>query len=180
MSIKGLLYSNLNLEMLKCQSTTSALQSQSRVVEMAFKGLLYLNLELLKCRSKVFSTSIWSCWDVNQGLLYFDLEFVEMAIQGFSTSICSVACKKSKFGGRLLNYESFFIPLFFLDVWFSFVPSWFESLSRKVWLTKDSIFEKHLIFWNLEVLKLTFKILRLWNLEILTWNLELEIWNFKT
>ena len=113
MSIKGLLYSNLNLEMLKCQSTASALQSQSRVVEMAFKGLLYLNLELLKCRSKVFSTSIWSCWDVNQGLLYFDLEFVEMAIQGFSTSIWSVACKKSKFGGRLLNYESFLIPLFF-------------------------------------------------------------------
>ena len=143
---------------------------------MAFKGLLYLNLELLKCRSKVFSTSIWSCWDVNQGLLYFDLEFVEMAIQGFSTSIWSVACKKSKFGGRLLNYESFLIPLFFffLDMWFSSVPSWFESLSRKVWLAKDSIFEKHLIFetwrfWNWH--------LKFW--DFWTWRFWLEIRNFE-
>ena len=172
MSIKGLLYSNLNLEMLKCQSTASALQSQSRVVEMAFKGLLYLNLELLKCRSKVFSTSIWSCWDVNQGLLYFDLEFVEMAIQGFSTSICSVACKKSKFGGRLLNYESFLIPLFFFFFrYVIFICSFLIWIFiKKSLIGKRFYFWETFDFWNLEVLKLTFKILRLLNLEILTWN----------
>ena len=62
---------------------------QSKVVEMSIKGLFYLHLELLKCRSKVFSTSIWNCWNVDQrssllqsglagkGLLYFNLNLLK-------------------------------------------------------------------------------------------------------
>ena len=85
--------------------------------EMEIKGLHYFNLELLKCQSrasllqsgdvemsiKVFSTLIWSCWNVDQGLLYLDLEMlkcqsrssllwsrdVEMPIKVFTTLIWS-------------------------------------------------------------------------------------------
>ena len=72
---------------------------------MLIKGLLYFDLELLKCQSKVFSwskdfsTSIWSCWNVNQrsgivemstkGLLYFDLELLKCQSKVFSSSIWS-------------------------------------------------------------------------------------------
>ena len=67
---------------------------------MLTKGLLYFYLKLLKCRSKVFSTSIWNCsisilmkgnqrasqpWNLKKGdqrssLLQFGL--VEMSIKG--------------------------------------------------------------------------------------------------
>jgi len=69
---------------------------------MLTKGLLYFNMELLKYRSKVFSTSIWSCWNVDQrysllqfgvaemsieGILYFNLELLKCWSKVFSTSI---------------------------------------------------------------------------------------------
>ena len=65
----------------------------------AIKGLLYFNLDLLKCRSKVFSTSIWTCWNVhqmssllrsglvemsNKCLLYFDLDLLKCQSKVFS------------------------------------------------------------------------------------------------
>ena len=71
---------------------------------MSIKGLLYFNLELLECQSKVFSTSIWSFWNVDQrsslpksgvvemlieGLLYFNLVLLECRSKFFSTSIWS-------------------------------------------------------------------------------------------
>ena len=37
------------------------IKRSSLLVEISIKGLLYFNLELLKCRSKAFSTLIWSC-----------------------------------------------------------------------------------------------------------------------
>ena len=97
-----------------------------------------------------------------------------MAIQGFSTSIWSIACKNSKFGGRLKLWELFYPTIFFRCVIFicSFLIWIFI---KKVWLTKDFIFEKHLIFetwkfWNWH--------LKFWDFE--TWRFWLEIWNFKS
>ena len=69
---------------------------------MSIKVLLYFNLELLDCQSKVLSTSIWTCWIVDQrsslpqsrlvemsikGILYFDLKLLECQSKVFSTSI---------------------------------------------------------------------------------------------
>ena len=104
-----------------------------------------LQFGLLKWRSKVFSTSIWTYGSVDQrsSLLRSKLLkcwskvfstliwVVGVLIQGFSTSIWSLLkCrsrasllrsevlheKSQNLGTRLLNYESFFIPLFFWDV----------------------------------------------------------------
>ena len=50
---------------------------------------------------------------------------------------------------------------------------------KKSLIDKRFYFWETFDFWNLEVLKLTFKILRLWNLEILIWNLKFEILRFK-
>ena len=181
MAIKGLPYFNLdcwncdqrsflysNLELSKCWSKVFSTPIwncwnvnqrfsllKSGLVEVLINGLLYFDMDLLKCRSKVFSTSIRTvemlikglfyfdldCWNGDQrssllqsevvdmsikGLLCFDLEFVEMLIQGFSTSIWSLLkCrsrasllrsgvlpgKSQNLGARLLNYESFSIPL---------------------------------------------------------------------
>ena len=139
MSIKGLLYFDMEL---KYRSRSFLLQSGAKIL---IKGLLYFNLELLKCWSrasllwfgiemliKVISTSIWICWNGDQRSSLPQPRLLKCWSKVFSTLIWNVASKKSKFGARLFNYESFFIPLFFWDVWFSFVPSWFESLSRKV------------------------------------------------
>ena len=60
---------------------------QSGLVKMSIKGLLYFNLDLLKCRSKVFSTSIWSCWNVHQRSSLLRSGLVEMWTNVFSTSI---------------------------------------------------------------------------------------------
>ena len=115
MSIKGLLY--FDLELVKCRSKVFSTSTwswrnfdqrfsllRSRVVEISIKGLLYFDLELflyfdlklLKCRSKVFSTSIWSWWNFNQrssllqfeiagvlikGLLYFNLELLPAKVK---------------------------------------------------------------------------------------------------
>ena len=69
---------------------------------MLIKGLLNFDLELLKCWPKVFTTSIWICWNVDQrssllqsGLvemstkchLYFDLDLLKCRTNVFSTSI---------------------------------------------------------------------------------------------
>ena len=74
------------------------------VVEMSIKGLLYLNLDSLKCWLKVFSTSIWNCWNIDQmsfllwskvacmlikGLFYFDLKLLECRSKGFCSLIWS-------------------------------------------------------------------------------------------
>ena len=73
---------------------------QSGLFEMSIKGLLYFSLELLECWSKVFSTSIWTCWNVDQrssllqsrvvgvsikSLLYLNLEFLKCRSKVFST-----------------------------------------------------------------------------------------------
>ena len=73
---------------------------QSGLFEMSIKGLLYFSLELLECRSKVFSTLIWTCWNVDQrssllqsgivgvsikSLLYLNLEFLKCRSKVFST-----------------------------------------------------------------------------------------------
>ena len=184
-------------------------------------------MELLKCRSrasllqsgigeipiKVFSTLIWSCWNVDQGLLYFDLdccnvdlgllnlnlefynvdlgllylnlELLKCWSNVFSTSIWSASCKKSKLGARLLNHESFLTSLFLRCVIFIW-PFLNWIFIKKSLIDKRFYFWETFDFWNLEVLKLTFKILRFWNFEILKiWNLRflkleiLKFWNLR-
>ena len=110
MSIKGLLYFDM------------------KFFEMSIKGLLYSNLELLKFWSKVFSTSIWNCWNGNQkssllqsgllkcwsnvfstliwivemsikGLLYFNLELLSVKSQNLGLDFkCWVHCCSIAFG----------------------------------------------------------------------------------
>ena len=77
---------------------------------------------------------------------------------------------------------SLFFFFFFLKCVIFIYPFLIWTLSRKLWLKKDFIFEKHLIFWSLEVLKLKFKILRLWKLklwDLKIWNLKLGLWNLR-
>ena len=50
---------------------------------------------------------------------------------------------------------------------------------KKSLIDKRFFFWETFNFWNLEVLKFLFQILRLWNLRIFTWNLEPKIWNFE-
>ena len=50
---------------------------------------------------------------------------------------------------------------------------------KKSLIDKRFFFWETFDFWNLEVLKFLFQILRFWNLEIFTWNLKLKIWNFE-
>ena len=114
---------------------------QSGVVVMAIKGLPYFNLECWNGNQR-FSSSIWTVEMAIKGLLYFDPDcwnfdqrsfllwygVVGVLIQGFSTSIWSLLkcrsrasllrsevlpAKSQNLGTRLLNYESFLIPLFF-------------------------------------------------------------------
>ena len=89
---QGLLY--FNLDLLKCRSR-----------------FLYFNLELLKCRSRssLLRYGVFECRS-GSSLLRFGL--LECWSKVFSTLIWTASCKKSKFGARLLNYGSFFIPLF--------------------------------------------------------------------
>ena len=108
MSTKGLLY--FDLECWNVDQRSSLLQS--RVGEMSIKGFLYFDLELLKCRSKVFSTSIWICWNVDQRSFLLQSGLLEWQSKVFSTLIWNLTPAKSQNLARLLNYESFFIPLF--------------------------------------------------------------------
>ena len=48
----------------------------------AIKGLLYFNLDLLKCPPNVISTSIWTCWNVEQMSSLLRSGLVEMSIKG--------------------------------------------------------------------------------------------------
>ena len=83
----------------------------------AIKGLLYFNLDLLKCRSKVFSTSIWTCWNVhqmssllrsglvemsNKCLLYFDLDLLKCQSKVFS-DLDLLKCRSKVFSTSIWN-----------------------------------------------------------------------------
>ena len=204
----------------------------------AIKGLLYFNLDLLKCRSKVFSTSIWSCWNVHQRSSLLRSGLVEMWTNVFSTSIWTcwnvnqrssliwtcwnVDQRSSLLRSEIAQSQSWWKAtkgLLNVGTWRKVIKG-FLNLNLDLFTTKgqnlgldfnDECFvvplllgwvilylvlldlnfiKKSLIdkrfyfwetfdFWNLEVSKLTFKMLGLWNFEILIWNLELEIWNFE-
>ena len=66
------------------KATKGLLYTETGMVGILVKGLLYFNLYCWNVWSKVFSTLIgvyftliWNCWNVNQGLLYFNLELLE-------------------------------------------------------------------------------------------------------
>ena len=129
---------------------------------MLIKSLLYFDMD---------------CWNVDQRSSVLWYEFVEMLIKGFSTLICTVACKKSNleldFNWWVFCCSFAFgmgdFYLFLLDL----------NFIKKSLIDKRFYFWETFDFWNLEVLKFSFKISRLWNFEILYWNLEFEIWNFE-
>ena len=157
---------------------------------------------------KGFSILIWNRWDVYQkaSLLWFEL--LECQSKGLSTLILNcwnvdrrtsllwsiLLPLKVKIWNQTLTDECFVVPLLLRCVIFIY-PFSIWTLWRKVWLTKDSIFEKHLIFetgkfWNwylkfwdfetlifcIEIWNLKSKILRFRILKIKAWNFDHEIW----
>ena len=104
---------------------------RSEVVEMSIKGLLYFDLKLLKCRSKVFSTLIWSCWNVDQRFSLLWSEVIEMSIKGLCCFDLKLLTTKSQNLGLDFNDECFVVPL--LLGWVIFIYSFLIwTLSRKV------------------------------------------------
>ena len=82
---QGLIY--LDLELF---ATQGLFYLNLEFVGVSIKGIIFFNLELLKWKSKVFSASIWSCWNgdmVIKGLLYFNLVLLKWRSHDFSTSI---------------------------------------------------------------------------------------------
>ena len=149
---------------------------QSGIAEISIKGLLYFNLKLLKWQSKVFFTSIWTTEMSIKCVLYFWI--VEMSIKGllyFNLELLSV--KSQNLG---LDFKCWVHRCSIALGWVIFICSFLIlNFIKKFLIDKRFYFWETFDFWNLEVLKLTFNILRLWNFEILNWNLDLEIWNFE-
>ena len=157
MSIKGLLLLWFGIAKMLIQGL---LLLWSGIAGIMIKGLLQL-------RSGI-EMSI-------KGLLLHWFGFV-MSIEGLLLLRSGFAtCKKSTFRVRLYLIGASWSH-YFWDVWFSFAHSWFELYQEKFNRQKIFLFWETFDFWNLEVLKFLFQILRLWNLEIFTWNLELKIW----
>ena len=157
---------------------------------MSIKGLLYFGLELLKCWSKVFFIPIWNCWNVDwrssllrfgifemliKGLFYFNLELLKCQSKVFSTLIYTVTAKSQNLELDF-NWWVFCCSFAFemCDLHLSLLVM---NFIKKILIDKGFYFWETFDFWNLEVLKLTFKILWLWNFEI--FELKFGTWNLK-